>query len=615
MSRRSKKWFGLLFAAALSAAATGICCVGGPSARTVYADEEDKEQKEDSGEAQQNNDDDDEEEEERARKQLQAYKESQYLQLEAKINAAKESNHLSDSTRKELDGVLGTARAQIFGSDTQTLVDGVVGSATTLMEGLVKGNQTSTHNFLALTDTYQTPTVSAGQKVSITLPVISYADSELSDVVIRAVVDNSVDKWPFVPNSAGAVQTIKSFPPYKNTEHANNIDMSGVRQDITFNFTVRDDVKSGYYSLPFHFVYKRNGVEEEGDLTTYVKAIGKPGSGKLGVTESTDKDKQQQPRVIVTGFETNPARVNAGDTFTVTIHMQNTSGSKSVTNVLFDMQAAQETTGTGSNATTYQAFLPTSGASSVYVDTIPAGSTHELSIEMTARADLAEKPYVLNVKMKYDCGEQYNLEDTASVSIPIYQEARCETGSAEITPTEITVGNQSNIAFGVYNTGKTTLNNVWVRFKADSVTGGDTYLGNISPGGTGNLDAMVTGAAATTDDGTVIAEISFENDQGNVTTVEKALTLFVTEETDYSDTDMDFGMMEEPTKPEGGIKRVLPWSLGGIAAVAVVAFLVVHLLKKRREKAKDMAAIDDDTELLSGTGFDGKGTDGKGSGS
>ena len=53
---------------------------------------------------------------------------------------------LKVSARKELDSVLGTARAQIFGSDTQTLVDGAVGSATTLMEGLVKGNQTSTPN-------------------------------------------------------------------------------------------------------------------------------------------------------------------------------------------------------------------------------------------------------------------------------------------------------------------------------------------------------------------------------------------------------------------------------------------------------------------------------------
>ena len=32
------------------------------------------------------------------------------------------------------------------------------------------------------------------------------------------------------------------------------------------------------------------------------------------------------PRVIVTGFDTNPAEVHAGSDFTLTIHLKNTSG-------------------------------------------------------------------------------------------------------------------------------------------------------------------------------------------------------------------------------------------------------------------------------------------------
>ena len=545
--------------------------------------------------------------EEAARKQLQAYKESQYLQLEAKINAAKTSNHLSDSVIRQLDQILGDARQTIFGSDSQTLVDGAVASANTLMEGLISGNQTSTHNFLALTDTYKTPTAYAGQNVAITLPVVSYADSELSDVVVRAVVDSSVNKWPFIPNAAGAVQTIKSFPPYKNTEHANNIDMSGVRQDITFSFTVRSDVKTGYYPLTFHFVYTRNGKEEEGDLTTYIYTIGKEGSGKLDEQPETQKGKQQ-PRLIVTGFSTVPERIEAGDTFTVTIFMQNTSSKEKVTNVLFDMQAATETTGTGTNASSYQAFLPTSGSSSVFVEEIPATATHELSIEMTARADLTEKPYVLNVKMKYDYGDQFNLEDTASVSIPIHQQPRCETGAAEVVPAEINVGGQTNVTFGIYNTGKTVLNNVWVRFKADSVSGGDTYLGNISPGGTGNLDAMLTGAAPTMDDGKVVAEISFENDQGDITKVEKEINLMVMEEyipEDYGDYGSeDFGDVGQvKSGPPGGI---VLWIIAGVVLLLVIIVIIIRARKRKKEMAEDMKAIDDDDELLKGTGFEKK---------
>lgn len=83
--------------------------------------------------------------------------------------------------------------------------------------------------------------------------------------------------------------------------------------------------------------------------------------------------------------------------------------------------------------------------------------------------------------------------------------------------------------FSIYNIGKTTLYNVQVKFQGDTVSGGDVFVGKIDPGATGNVDAMVTGVAPTTDDGIIKAIISYEDDAGNVTTAEKEITLFVTE--------------------------------------------------------------------------------------
>lgn len=48
--------------------------------------------------------------------------------------------------------------------------------------------------------------------------------------------------------------------------------------------------------------------------------------------------------------------------------------------------------------TTYSAFLPTSGSSTVFMDSIGAQQSADIKIEMTAKADLAQKPYVLEVK-------------------------------------------------------------------------------------------------------------------------------------------------------------------------------------------------------------------------
>lgn len=454
----------------------------------------------------------------------------------------------------------------------------------------------STSEFLSLSDTYQTPTVTYGETVLIALPVVNYSSVPLKDVIVKPRISNLVSEWPFEPNAAGATKAIKRFPAYDNKKN-----IEDVRQELGFIFVVRSDVKSGYYKLEFDATYTRNEQVEKAVLTTYVKAVGKPESGTLDGDAEGDKEQSSKPRIIVTGFETTPGEVYAGSTFTITIHVQNTSKTAPVTNVLFDMQAKEEGKDEDSK---FAAFLPTSGSSSVYVDTIAPGASKDLVIEMSAKSDLAQKPYVLDVNMKYDAKDAVDLTDTASVSIPILQEQRCETGDAEVTPSNITVGSQANIMFDVYNTGKTTLYNVWVKFEGDSINGGDSFLGTIASGATGSVDAMVTGAAATMDDGKIKALISYENESGVVTTIEKELELFVTEEMtgDFSDDMMggegNMAGMEEMEGGSGGFKKfILPAVL--IVIVLIVAAIV--FIRLRKKKKKEQEELEEDLKALNET--------------
>lgn len=110
----------------------------------------------------------------------------------------------------------------------------------------------STSEFLSLSDTYQTPTVTYGETVLIALPVVNYSSVPLKDVIVKPRISNLVSEWPFEPNSAGATKAIKSFPAYDNKKN-----MEEVRQDLGFVFVVRSDVKSGYYKLEFDATYTR----------------------------------------------------------------------------------------------------------------------------------------------------------------------------------------------------------------------------------------------------------------------------------------------------------------------------------------------------------------------
>ena len=219
---------------------------------------------------------------------------------------------------------------------------------------------------------------------------------------------------------------------------------------------------------------------------------------------------------------------------------------------------------------------------------------------MTAKADLVQKPYVLEVKMDYEDDKYKPYSSTASVSIPIKQEAKVDSSSPEVMPADIAVGDQSNIMFSIYNTGKTTLYNVQVKFKGDSITGGDVFVGKIESGATGNVDSMVTGSAATMDEGTIIGVITFEDDAGNVTTLEKEMSLYVSEA--MVGTGMEgemggnmIGMEGGEMELEGGSSKS-PLIIAGIIIVIIAIVVIIVVRKKKKAKKELLEELEDDVE-------------------
>lgn len=441
-----------------------------------------------------------------------------------------------------------------------------------------------TTEFLEVGNNWVTPTVSYGQQVSIVLPIINMGSEQLTDLVVSPVVSNDVKTWPFEPSTTGYVQSFAEIPgnPYGGNYEAGMFQ----RRELTYQFKVREDVLTGYYPLAFEVWYSKAGVrcEEPETLTVYVYTQGQPGAGSIGGDDGAVNSK---PRIIVTGFETNPAQVYAGDTFMVTIHVKNTSKEKAVSNVLFDMQAVES--GTEAN-TTYAVFLPTSGSSSVYTDSIAPGSEYDINIEMTAKTDLSQKPYVLTVKMKYDSGKDIDLTDEAKVSIPVLQEARYDTGTVEVMPASVSVGNQSNVMFSIYNTGKTTFYNLQVKYEGAAIEGGDTFLGTLKPGETANVDSMLNAVAPSTDGGAAKALITFEDESGNTVSFEKEFVLDVYEESFQDPVMPDMPMEEVPQGPNVGL------IIGIVAAAAVIGGLTAFaVIRKKKKKA---AALKLETDFL-----------------
>ena len=235
------------------------------------------------------------------------------------------------------------------------------------------------------------PTYKAGEKKTWTFTVTNHSGNpmnKVTNVTVTPDLGDNNDVWPFKTE-------MQSYQ--KNLGTLEN----GKSKDVSFDFTQREDVPTSRYTLKFKIA--ADG-QEEAEKQFYVNTTAKPEQKSDNKNNKADKNTDNNvdnngkgadsgydasyqsldaggysngdavysggvsdggsdgsaasgdgsvPRVIVTGFSTDPAEVRAGSNFKLTIHLKNTSKMK-VSNMLFDLAAPTE----GSDEqTTSPAFL------------------------------------------------------------------------------------------------------------------------------------------------------------------------------------------------------------------------------------------------------------------
>ncbi len=355
--------------------------------------------------------------------------------------------------------------------------------------------------------------------------------------------------------------------------------------ELGYSFAIREDAYSGYYPIAMKIFYSNSSTGEElktFETSFFVRVHNKDKEDEYGEFNEHDRTRA---RIIIDGFSTFPETIIAGEEFDLVLKIKNASSSITATNLLFSMESEK--------VSDSAVFTTESGSSSVAVNSLPPGGVTELRYRLLSRPGVDQRSYGITVKAKFDSPEYKNAEEDLSVDIPVNQIARLSTGTFEVMPESITVGGEANVMFGINNTGKVMLYNVTVSFEADSVQAVDSYVGNIKPGETGNVDCMVTGMAPTEDEGKVKVLISYEDEAGNIFTEEKEMMLYVTEDMSFME-DVDAGMFEE--MPEDEKTGFLADFLGKYqdkllpVAMAVILVLVIVIaamaIKQRRAKAE-----------------------------
>lgn len=470
-----------------------------------------------------------------------------------------------------------------------------------------------------------TPQYQAGQKVDkLTVTVKNSGVSSAQNVVITPVI-NAAEEWPFEIDSMNYEQELKEIQAGKSTEA------------IWSDLKVREDVETKSYKLVFRISYDDGKKEYECEKSVYVKTAGTKGNepedpgyppyppiiinppsveqpgdqpsdgqpeepdqgdmGEGGVYNGDisavgggggSDERKGVPRVIVTGFNTEPGAVNAGSNFRLIVHVKNTSTTTAVSNMLFDFQAPSAGTEAAAEA---PAFLPSSGASSIYLDQIPAGETRDVAIDLNARADLVQKPYSINMSMLYEDSNASQYEGSSSLAIPIYQAARFEFSEIELSPASIEVGQEANLMCSLYNTGRVKLYNVKVKFMGDGISAKEVFVGNLDSGATGTIDGMLTGESEIMPGTKCKMVVTYEDESGNPSSREEEFEIQVTAPMEMDMGDME--MMGEMPEEAKGFPVIPVVIAAAVILVIVLAVVLTRRRKKKRAQAEEEDLVDE----------------------
>ena len=425
----------------------------------------------------------------------------------------------------------------------------------------------------ALGENPSTPSANYSEVMNFDVNVRNTGYKTAYDVRVDMELSEDITKFPFEINDGNYDRQMGNMNPDQTVA-------------VPFSMAVREKAKSGYYPIKFKIRYREN---ENGNFaapvedTFYVRVYGKDEDDSLD--SEAGENERTKARIIVDSFETDPAEIYAGQDFTLKVRMKNASNSIVASNILFTFESE--------TVSDSPVFTTVNGSNSVVVNSLAPGASDTLTIKFSSSPTAEQRSYTITINEQYDSPEFKNAKEAVKIAVGLKQEARLNTGTIEVMPDAISVGEESNVMFSINNTGKVMLYNVNAVFEADSIQKNEAYVGNIEPGKSGNVDTMINGIAPTMDDGKVKLSITYEDENGKVSTVEKEIQLMVNEDQSMDESNVDDTWSSDDIQPEPSTTDKLKHLAIPVGIVGVVLAAVILVVIRRKKKKAGM-----DDEIL-----------------
>lgn len=412
-----------------------------------------------------------------------------------------------------------------------------------------------------------------GGKVLVRLPLMCVSGPVMNIKVVPKL-STSLDEFPF------AIERVDYTVGYNGFINANQI--------IEFQFDMRfaDKVTAGVKKVDFTVTYERGWGSAEGsstescDVSLYVNVTkGYEAAGETPGGETT----QTLPKLVVDSYSFSEEKIYAGETFTLTFTVRNTSNEEDTKSILVTMT---------NNADTGK-LTPAEGSNTLYIDKLAKGESKTMTMSIATAPDTEAKAYEIKLDFEYEGTKTRPAtlakgESSASIPVTVMQKIRLKIDDPTVDG-EAMEGESVPVYFSLYNMGRSPIYNCMVTVEGDGLSLEDSFFqGTVAAGNSMRADLSVITATPGQIDGEIV--ISYEDALEEKMEERLPLSLYVTEAYNPdANGDMDDpGYIDQPTiggmdDPSSSGTPVWIWiALGAVVAAAIVVAII--LLKKKRAK-------------------------------
>ena len=312
-----------------------------------------------------------------------------------------------------------------------------------------------------------------------------------------------------------------------------------------------------------------------------------------GTDDDDDDDDETRddtpiPYIIVDSYDYGGSSVTAGEEFSLTLRLRNTSTDHSLENIVMSVSPMG-------------VFSMASSSNTFYINKLAAGSIMEKVITINTgltKVTDDEDANSINIKFSYQYGIKENDavklhsgDSSESITLPVDFPDRFELGVPEYN-SRVFAGEEIYLTVPMVNKGRSSVYNLSASVRGEMANPGQTqYIGNLSAGTESSADFSILFDEPGTYSGEVV--VTYEDTNMNPKEVISQFSVTV-QQMEFDSPSMDMPMMPEepavevdaepekdPTKP---IKIVLALLVGSMSAYTTVA----------KAKAKRSIYLDED---------------------